>query len=102
MQGDRDGIGVGSGWDALQMVSVDLIGQMACFQAIGLWAPEAEYEVLLLQVLHKTVSEPQLGLTNVKEATTGAAHVVDHVEECPGEPLRSVRGKRQHLLVAEI
>eukprot|EP00061_Rhincodon_typus_P004850 g23578.t1 len=31
------------------------------------------------QVLYKAISEPQLGLTNVEEATSGAADAVDYI-----------------------
>eukprot|EP00061_Rhincodon_typus_P000734 g12601.t1 len=34
------------------------------------------------QVLDKADSEPPLGLTNVEEATSGAADAVDHIGGC--------------------
>eukprot|EP00061_Rhincodon_typus_P000795 g12766.t1 len=45
-----------------------------------------------VQMFYKTVSKPLLGLTNVGEATLGAADAVDHVDGCAGEPLSNVEG----------
>eukprot|EP00061_Rhincodon_typus_P014254 g41167.t1 len=36
-------------------------------------------------MLYKTVSESRLGLTDIEEATSGAADTVDHVGGCAGE-----------------
>eukprot|EP00061_Rhincodon_typus_P016784 g45176.t1 len=44
------------------------------------------------QMLCKTVSESPLGLTDVEEATLGAADAVDQVDRCTGEPLSDVEG----------
>eukprot|EP00061_Rhincodon_typus_P006105 g26380.t1 len=44
------------------------------------------------QMLYKAVSEPPFGLTNVEEATSGAADAVDHIGGCAGEPLTDVEG----------
>eukprot|EP00061_Rhincodon_typus_P004381 g22435.t1 len=44
------------------------------------------------QVLYKAVSEPLLGLTDVKEATSGAADAIDHINGCAGEHLSYVEG----------
>eukprot|EP00061_Rhincodon_typus_P007838 g29927.t1 len=98
-------------------------------------APEAEYEVLLLQftggvvvtleeaqdghvawgvgggvemvhdwkvlfvvnrvqVPYKAISKPPLDLTDVEEATSGAADTIDHISRCAGEnePLSDVKG----------
>eukprot|EP00061_Rhincodon_typus_P010201 g34309.t1 len=63
-------------------------------------APKAEYEVLLLQFPggiivtleeSKAVSEPPLGLTNVEEATSGAADSIEHIDSCAGEPLSDAK-----------
>eukprot|EP00061_Rhincodon_typus_P001519 g15007.t1 len=43
------------------------------------------------QVLYKVLSEPPLGLTNVEEATLGAADAVDHIDRFAGEPLSDVK-----------
>eukprot|EP00061_Rhincodon_typus_P011096 g35867.t1 len=68
-------------------------------QAIGLYALEVEYEVLILQfacgiiraqMLHETVPESALGLTDVEEAVLGATDTVDQVGEYTGEPLSNV------------
>eukprot|EP00061_Rhincodon_typus_P008330 g30850.t1 len=45
-----------------------------------------------VQVLYKAVSEPPLGLTDVGEATSGAANAIDHIDQCAGEPLSDVKG----------
>eukprot|EP00061_Rhincodon_typus_P013365 g39695.t1 len=45
-----------------------------------------------VQVLYKAVSEPLLGLTDVEEATLGAADAIDHIGGCAGEPLSDVEG----------
>eukprot|EP00061_Rhincodon_typus_P010863 g35463.t1 len=42
------------------------------------------------QMLYKMVSEPLLGLTDVEEATLGAANAVDHIDGCAGESLSNV------------
>eukprot|EP00061_Rhincodon_typus_P007917 g30070.t1 len=42
------------------------------------------------QVLYKVVSEPSFGLTNVEEATLGAADAVDRVDGCAVEPMSDV------------
>eukprot|EP00061_Rhincodon_typus_P006245 g26688.t1 len=42
------------------------------------------------QVLYKAVSEPPIVLTDVEEATSGAADAIDHVDRCAGEPLSDV------------
>eukprot|EP00061_Rhincodon_typus_P000195 g10872.t1 len=39
-----------------------------------------------VQMLYEMVSESTLGLTDVKEATSGAADTVDQVDGCAGEP----------------
>eukprot|EP00061_Rhincodon_typus_P005587 g25279.t1 len=39
------------------------------------------------QMFYKTVSESMLSLTDVEEATSGAADPVDQVDGCAGEPL---------------
>eukprot|EP00061_Rhincodon_typus_P013213 g39441.t1 len=64
------------------------------------------------QILQKAVSKPPLGLTDVEEATSGAADAVDHIDihhiseakrRLRGhfvEHLCCVRNKRQHFLVA--
>eukprot|EP00061_Rhincodon_typus_P014279 g41208.t1 len=44
------------------------------------------------QVLYKVVSESPLGLTDVEEATSGAADGVDHISGCAGEHLSDVEG----------
>eukprot|EP00061_Rhincodon_typus_P010527 g34887.t1 len=44
------------------------------------------------QVLYKVVSKPPLGLTDVEEATSGAADAVDHIGRCAGEHLSDVKG----------
>eukprot|EP00061_Rhincodon_typus_P011427 g36420.t1 len=44
------------------------------------------------QTLYKTVSKSTLGLTNVEEATLGAADTVDQVDGCAGEPLSDMKG----------
>eukprot|EP00061_Rhincodon_typus_P014530 g41599.t1 len=44
------------------------------------------------QVLYKVVSEPSLGLTHVKQATSGSADAIDHIDGCAGEPLSDVKG----------
>eukprot|EP00061_Rhincodon_typus_P000849 g12974.t1 len=44
------------------------------------------------QMLNKTVSESTLGLTDVEEATLGAADTVDQVGGCIGEPLSDMKG----------
>eukprot|EP00061_Rhincodon_typus_P002595 g17974.t1 len=44
------------------------------------------------QVLYKAVSEPPLGLTDVEEATSGAADAIDHISGCAGEHLSDVEG----------
>eukprot|EP00061_Rhincodon_typus_P002330 g17249.t1 len=38
------------------------------------------------QMLYETVSESTLGLTNIEEATLGAADTVDQADKCAGEP----------------
>eukprot|EP00061_Rhincodon_typus_P017491 g46201.t1 len=45
-----------------------------------------------MQVLHKTVSEPPLGLTDIEDTTSGAADARDHIDGCAGEPLSDVNG----------
>eukprot|EP00061_Rhincodon_typus_P000608 g12205.t1 len=35
-----------------------------------------------VQMLYKMVSEPPLGLTDVEEATSGAADTIDHIDGC--------------------
>eukprot|EP00061_Rhincodon_typus_P015774 g43652.t1 len=42
------------------------------------------------QMRYKTDSETLLGLTDVEEATSGAADAVDQVDGCAGEPLFNV------------
>eukprot|EP00061_Rhincodon_typus_P010781 g35322.t1 len=42
------------------------------------------------QVLYKAVSKPLVGLTNVEEATSGAADAEDHIGGCAGEHLSDV------------
>eukprot|EP00061_Rhincodon_typus_P000694 g12469.t1 len=44
------------------------------------------------QVLYKAVSRPPLGLTDVEEATLGAADAVYHINGCAGEHLSDVEG----------
>eukprot|EP00061_Rhincodon_typus_P012440 g38178.t1 len=44
------------------------------------------------QVLYKAISEPLLGLTDVKEATSGATDAVDHIDGCAGEHVSDVKG----------
>eukprot|EP00061_Rhincodon_typus_P002864 g18689.t1 len=39
------------------------------------------------QMLYEMVSKSTLGLTNVEEATSGAADTVGQVDGCAGEPL---------------
>eukprot|EP00061_Rhincodon_typus_P003683 g20705.t1 len=39
------------------------------------------------QMLHKSVPESALGLTDVEEATSGGSDMVDQVGRCTGEPL---------------
>eukprot|EP00061_Rhincodon_typus_P008388 g30948.t1 len=43
-----------------------------------------------VQMLYKAVSEHPLGLTDVEEATPGAADAVDHIGGCAGVPLSNV------------
>eukprot|EP00061_Rhincodon_typus_P004942 g23774.t1 len=43
-----------------------------------------------VKMLYKTVSESQLGLTDVEEATSGAVDAVDQVDGYAGEPLSNV------------
>eukprot|EP00061_Rhincodon_typus_P014932 g42323.t1 len=45
------------------------------------------FVVYKAQMLYKTVSESKLGLTDVEEATLGAADTVDQVDRCASEPL---------------
>eukprot|EP00061_Rhincodon_typus_P008504 g31177.t1 len=45
-----------------------------------------------VQTLYEMVSESTLGLTNVQEATSGAADTVDQVDRCAGEPLSDMEG----------
>eukprot|EP00061_Rhincodon_typus_P001729 g15595.t1 len=45
-----------------------------------------------VQVLYKAVSEPSLDLTDVVEATSGAADGIDHISGYAGEPLSDVEG----------
>eukprot|EP00061_Rhincodon_typus_P005253 g24532.t1 len=68
-----------SGGEILKLVKVHI-------ETIGLLAPKAEYEVLLLraQVLYKAVSEPPFGFTDAEEATLGAVDAVDHIRRCAG------------------
>eukprot|EP00061_Rhincodon_typus_P017549 g46285.t1 len=81
-------------------------------KAIGLWAPEVEYEVLLLQFAYwviVTLEEAKDGriitgvgggvkmlairsLTDVEEATLGTMDTVDQVGGCAGEPLSDMKG----------
>eukprot|EP00061_Rhincodon_typus_P008607 g31357.t1 len=42
------------------------------------------------QVLYKEDSESLFGLTDVEEATSGAADAIDHIDGCAGEPLSVV------------
>eukprot|EP00061_Rhincodon_typus_P012381 g38080.t1 len=42
------------------------------------------------QMLYEMVSESTLGLTDVKEATSGAVDTVDQVDGCAGDPLSDV------------
>eukprot|EP00061_Rhincodon_typus_P006117 g26416.t1 len=56
-----------------------------------------DWKVLLFvayrtQMLYKMVSESPLGLTDVEEATLGAADTVDQVGRCAGEPLSGMKG----------
>eukprot|EP00061_Rhincodon_typus_P012694 g38590.t1 len=44
------------------------------------------------QVLYKMVAESTFGLTDVEEATSGAADVVDQVDGRTGEPLSDMKG----------
>eukprot|EP00061_Rhincodon_typus_P003363 g19910.t1 len=44
------------------------------------------------QVLYKAVSKPPRGLTDVEEATIGAADAVDPISGCAGEPVSDVEG----------
>eukprot|EP00061_Rhincodon_typus_P007285 g28838.t1 len=46
------------------------------------------------QMLYKTVSESTLGLTNVKEATSGPVDTLDQVDGCAGEHLSDMKGSR--------
>ncbi|XP_048399703.1 spondin-2-like [Stegostoma tigrinum] len=39
------------------------------------------------QMLHKTVSKSAFGLTDVEEATSGAANAIDQVDGCAGGPM---------------
>eukprot|EP00061_Rhincodon_typus_P011182 g36017.t1 len=98
-----------------------LVLKAAESNAIGLWAPEAEYEVLLQfacgvivtleaqdghvtqgrEMLHKTVPETALGLTDVEEATLGATDAVNQVDGCAGEPVSNVDGLFCALNVGE-
>eukprot|EP00061_Rhincodon_typus_P014349 g41312.t1 len=78
-------------------------------------APEVEYEVLLLQftcgiivaleeaqnghvikrvggMLHDTVPESVLSLSDVEEAASGATDTIDQVGRCTGEPLSAMKG----------
>eukprot|EP00061_Rhincodon_typus_P002534 g17826.t1 len=43
------------------------------------------------RALYRAVSEPPLGLTDVEEATSGAADAVDHIGGCAGEYLSDVK-----------
>eukprot|EP00061_Rhincodon_typus_P005492 g25059.t1 len=45
-----------------------------------------------VQVFYKAVSEPLLGLTDIEEATLGAADAIDHIDGCAGEHLSGVEG----------
>eukprot|EP00061_Rhincodon_typus_P003976 g21447.t1 len=45
-----------------------------------------------VQMLYKMVSKSPLGLTDVEEATSGAADTVDQFDRCAGEPLSNVEG----------
>eukprot|EP00061_Rhincodon_typus_P013377 g39716.t1 len=44
----------------------------------------------IVPVLYKAVSEPPLGLTDVEEATSGAADGIDYVDGCAAESLSNV------------
>eukprot|EP00061_Rhincodon_typus_P011185 g36020.t1 len=44
------------------------------------------------QIFYETVSESTLGLTNVEEATSGAADTGDQVDGCTDEPLSDMKG----------
>eukprot|EP00061_Rhincodon_typus_P011155 g35963.t1 len=44
------------------------------------------------QLLYKVVSMSPLHLTDVEEATSGAADAIDHISGCAGEPLSDVKG----------
>eukprot|EP00061_Rhincodon_typus_P000855 g12994.t1 len=45
-----------------------------------------------VQMLYETVPESTLGLTDVEEATSGAADAVDQVDRCAGELLSDMKG----------
>eukprot|EP00061_Rhincodon_typus_P006271 g26737.t1 len=44
------------------------------------------------QTLYKMVPKSMLGLTDVEEATSGAADAIDHIDGCAHEPLSNVEG----------
>eukprot|EP00061_Rhincodon_typus_P002647 g18113.t1 len=48
------------------------------------------FVVYRAQMLYKAVSKLSLGLTDVQEATSGAADAVDHISGCAGELLSNV------------
>eukprot|EP00061_Rhincodon_typus_P006838 g27886.t1 len=54
-----------------------------------------------VQMLYKMVSKSTLGLTNVEEATSGAADTVDQVNGCAGEPLSDVEGVEHSIFGAD-
>eukprot|EP00061_Rhincodon_typus_P001870 g16006.t1 len=43
------------------------------------------------QMLYETVSESTLGLTNVEEATSGAADTIVQIDGCTDEPLSDMK-----------
>eukprot|EP00061_Rhincodon_typus_P012448 g38197.t1 len=55
-------------------------------------AGEGRWDGDRVQALYKAVSEPLLGLTDVEDATSGAADAIDHIDGCTGEPLSNMEG----------
>eukprot|EP00061_Rhincodon_typus_P006860 g27929.t1 len=58
--------------------------KMVCDRKVSLFVANRTY------VLYKAVSEPSLGLSDVEEATPGAADTVDQVDRYAGEHLSHV------------
>eukprot|EP00061_Rhincodon_typus_P002914 g18810.t1 len=58
-------------------------------QIVGNWKVVV-FVAYRAQMLYKTVSEYMLGLTDVEEATSGAADTVNQIDGCAGEHLSNV------------